>query len=268
MRQVPERVFSVAQAFQITGISVWDNARDGRSPRHNLPGNTALGSSRKTAPGQWSFVAAPLWSVCSRCSFASVVRRPRQHTETDQDAGPATRAAGFKTPHKKENTRDSVWRPLPPLPHFCQVAFPGLGAPDTAANSHTSPEHLVPDVAVRVPVGRPQAGIGPEARACRLLAKARALPRQDSFAKRRRTIRAVPVTATRHCLVPVLPRRAKTLFPGRGAASLRFAAPSAWVQKGSWVSLCSASASAVTLCWRGTTPPSWLERPVQQPRCN
>src|ERR1035437_552280 len=61
----------------------------------------------------------------------------------------------------------------------------------------------------------------------------------------------VPVTATRHCLVPVLPRRAKTSFPGREAAPLRFAAPSAWVQKGSWNGLRAASASAVTLCWRG-----------------
>ena len=73
---------------------------------------------------------------------------------------------------------------------------------------------------------------------------------------------AVPVTATRHCLVPVLPRRAKTSFPGRGAAPLRFAAPSAWVQKGSWAGLRSASASAVTLCWRGAIPPSWLVRPA------
>ena len=45
---------------------------------------------------------------------------------------------------------------------------------------------------------------------------------------------AVPVTATGHCPVPVLPRRAKTSFPGRGAAPLRFAAPSAWVPKGRW----------------------------------
>src|ERR1035437_5424861 len=64
----------------------------------------------------------------------------------------------------------------------------------------------------------------------------------------------VPVTATRHCLVPVLPRRAKTSFPGREAAPLRFAAPSTWVQKGSWAGLRSASASAATLCWRGTAP--------------
>src|ERR1035437_6482521 len=32
---------------------------------------------------------------------------------------------------------------------------------------------------------------------------------------------------TRQCPVPVLPRSAKTSFPGRGAALLRFAAPSA-----------------------------------------
>src|ERR1019366_5056427 len=77
----------------------------------------------------------------------------------------------------------------------------------------------------------------------------------------------VPVTATRHCLVPVLPRRAKTSFPGREAAPLRFAAPAAWVQRGSWAGLRSASASAVTLCWRGATPPSWLARPPQQRHC-
>src|ERR1039458_9823061 len=29
----------------------------------------------------------------------------------------------------------------------------------------------------------------------------------------------------------------------------------------------SASASAVTLCWRGATPPSWLARPPQQRHC-
>src|ERR1017187_3590169 len=60
----------------------------------------------------------------------------------------------------------------------------------------------------------------------------------------------VPVTATRHCLVPVLPRRAKTSFPGREAAPLRFAAPSAWVQKGCW----SVSAPPVP------APPPWLMR--------
>ena len=41
----------------------------------------------------------------------------------------------------------------------------------------------------------------------------------------------VPVTATGHCPVPVLPRKAKTSFPGRGAAPLRFAASSAWSRK-------------------------------------
>src|ERR1039458_8642377 len=77
----------------------------------------------------------------------------------------------------------------------------------------------------------------------------------------------MPVTATGHCLVLVLPRRAKTSFPGRGAAPLRFAASSAWVQKGSWAGLRAASASAATLCWRGATPPSWLARPPQQRHC-
>ena len=38
----------------------------------------------------------------------------------------------------------------------------------------------------------------------------------------------VPVTATGHCLVPVLPRRAKTLFPEARATSLRSVALSAW----------------------------------------
>src|ERR1035437_2572091 len=61
----------------------------------------------------------------------------------------------------------------------------------------------------------------------------------------------VPVTATRHCLVPVLPRRAKTSFPGREAAPLRFAAPSAWVQEGRGNGLRAPRASAVPLCWRG-----------------
>jgi hypothetical protein len=42
---------------------------------------------------------------------------------------------------------------------------------------------------------------------------------------------AVPVTAIGHCPVPVLPRRAKTSFPRREAAPLRFAAPSAWSRK-------------------------------------
>src|ERR1035437_46644 len=57
----------------------------------------------------------------------------------------------------------------------------------------------------------------------------------------------VPVTATGHCPVPVLPRSAKTSFPGREAAPLRCAAPSAWVQKGSWAGLRSASASVAAL---------------------
>jgi hypothetical protein len=73
---------------------------------------------------------------------------------------------------------------------------------------------------------------------------------------------AVPVTATRHCPVPVLPRRAKTSFPGREAAPLRFAAPfRPGVPRVCWTGLRSVSASAVTLCWRGATPPSWLVRP-------
>src|ERR1039458_3336599 len=52
----------------------------------------------------------------------------------------------------------------------------------------------------------------------------------------------VPVIATGHCPVPVRPRRAKTSFPGREAAPLRFAALPALVQKGS-----SASAVLATL---------------------
>jgi hypothetical protein len=84
---------------------------------------------------------------------------------------------------------------------------------------------------------------------------------------------AVPVTATRHCPVPVLPRRAKTSFPGRGAAPLRFAAPSAWVQKGSRAGLPSAGASAVTLAASTrkedrraapATPATGLRRPARK----
>src|ERR1035437_1169174 len=68
----------------------------------------------------------------------------------------------------------------------------------------------------------------------------------------------VPVTATRHCPVPVRPRRAKTSFPGRKAAPLRFAAPSAWVQKGSWAGLRAANARA-----RAATslPPTCYDQP-------
>ena len=39
----------------------------------------------------------------------------------------------------------------------------------------------------------------------------------------------------------------------QGEKPLRFAAPSAWVQKGGWAGLRVASASSVTLCWRGAT---------------
>src|ERR1017187_5674972 len=83
---------------------------------------------------------------------------------------------------------------------------------------------------------------------------ARALPPASSVREAPTSNQSVvPVTATRHCLVPVLPRRAKTSFPGQEAAPLRFAAPSAWVHKGSWAGLHPASASADTLCWRGAT---------------
>jgi hypothetical protein len=68
----------------------------------------------------------------------------------------------------------------------------------------------------------------------------------------------VPLTATGQCPVPVLPRRAKTSFPGRGAAPLRFAAPSTWVQKGRCAGLRSASASAVPVPWGWCRPASWL----------
>ena len=53
------------------------------------------------------------------------------------------------------------------------------------------------------------------------------------------------MTATGHCPVPVRPGRAKTSFPGREAAPLRFAAPSAWVQKGCWAGLHSAGAATL-----------------------
>jgi hypothetical protein len=96
---------------------------------------------------------------------------------------------------------------------------------------------------------------------------ARALPPASFVRDAPNNQSALPGTATGHCPVPVLPRRAKTSFPGREAAPLRCAAPSAWVQKGSWAGLRSASASAVTLCWRGATPPSWLARPPQQRHC-
>src|ERR1035441_1098611 len=77
--------------------------------------------------------------------------------------------------------------------------------------------------------------------------------------------RLKPVTATGHRPVPVLPRRAKNSFPGRGAAKRSGAAPSHWFQKGGGAGL--RSASTVTLCWRGATPPSWLARPPQQRHC-
>src|ERR1035441_1001538 len=82
---------------------------------------------------------------------------------------------------------------------------------------------------------------------------ARALPPASFVREAPNNQSAVPVTATRHCPVPVLPRRAKTSFPGREAGPLRFAASSAWVQKRSWAGLHPASASAATLCWRGAT---------------
>src|ERR1035437_8467020 len=75
---------------------------------------------------------------------------------------------------------------------------------------------------------------------------ARALPPASFVREAPNNQSEVPVTATRHCPVPVLPRRAKTLFPGREVAPLRFAASSAWVQKGSRAGLRSANASAVT----------------------
>src|ERR1017187_2835354 len=70
---------------------------------------------------------------------------------------------------------------------------------------------------------------------------------------------------TLSCSCPA--RRAKTSFPGREAAPPRLAASFPPVQKGSWAGLRSASASAVTLCWRGAIPPSWLARPPQQRHC-
>src|ERR1035437_4733329 len=73
---------------------------------------------------------------------------------------------------------------------------------------------------------------------------ARALPPASFVRDAPNNQSAVPVTATRHCPAPVRPRRAKTSFPGREAAPLRFAAPSAWVQRGSRAGLRSASASA------------------------
>ena len=90
---------------------------------------------------------------------------------------------------------------------------------------------------------------------------ARALPPASFVREAPNNQSALPMTATGHCPVPVLPRRAKTSFPGREAAPLRCAAPSAWGQKGSRTGLRSVSASAVTLCSRWATPPSWLVRP-------
>jgi hypothetical protein len=77
---------------------------------------------------------------------------------------------------------------------------------------------------------------------------ARALPPASFVREAPNNQSAVPVTATRHCPVPVLPRRAKTSFPGREAAPLRFAAPfRPGVPRVCWAGLRSASASAVTL---------------------
>ena len=75
------------------------------------------------------------------------------------------------------------------------------------------------------------------------------------------------MTATGHCPVFVRPRRAKTSFPGREAAPLRFAAPSAWVQKGSWAGLRSAQCQRrhAVLAWY--RPAFWLARPPQQQHC-
>jgi hypothetical protein len=82
---------------------------------------------------------------------------------------------------------------------------------------------------------------------------------------------ALALTATGHCLVLVLPKRAKTSFPGRGAAPLRFAASSAWLQKGSWAGLRSANAnaSAATPTRAGAGPLRRLGLcdPPQQPHC-
>src|ERR1039458_9748487 len=86
---------------------------------------------------------------------------------------------------------------------------------------------------------------------------ARALPPASFVREAPNNQSALPMTATGHCPVPVLPRRAKTSFPGREAAPLRFAAPSAWVQRGSWAGLRSASAKAAT-----SLAPTCYDQPV------
>src|ERR1039458_6370243 len=60
---------------------------------------------------------------------------------------------------------------------------------------------------------------------------ARALPPASFVREAPNNLSAVPVTATGHCPVFVRPRRAKTSFPGREAAPLRFAPPSAGSRK-------------------------------------
>src|ERR1017187_6606632 len=101
--------------------------------------------------------------------------------------------------------------------------------------------------------------LGPEASATERAARRRwpeRCYRQVSFDEAPNNQSVVPVTATGHCPVPVRPRRAKTSFPGREAAPLRFAAPSVWVQKGCCAGLRSASASAATrttLAWATAT---------------
>src|ERR1035437_4225641 len=78
---------------------------------------------------------------------------------------------------------------------------------------------------------------------------ARALPPATFVREIPNNQSAVPMTATGHCPVAVLPRRAKTSFPGRGAAPLRFAAPSAWVQKGSRAGLRLRQRRHAVLAW-------------------
>src|ERR1035437_2499836 len=103
--------------------------------------------ARPPGPGTASVDRWPQRSPRQRCSIP--LRQPR----SGEHAAQTTRGLLART-------RDS-W-----LQATESLRTPGQAKKDC----------VVPDVAVRIPGGRPQAGIGPEVRACRLQAMARALP--------------------------------------------------------------------------------------------
>src|ERR1035437_10476 len=122
-------------------LSLHDALSICQSPRHNPPGNTALGNSRKTAPGQWSYVAAPLWSVCRSEEHTSELQS-RQYLHSFPTRRSFDLSKPSAQPSWKHGARQQPQDRARPVVVCCRAAVVGvLAVLFRFGGSQTSPAH-------------------------------------------------------------------------------------------------------------------------------